>query len=85
MDKSRRSFMPDDGAAGFAGAAENDEKSPKPLDALGAGLCACVWEAGGDFGVESKKLPPPPNMLEDADVAFGLEKLSSPEKGDGLA
>ena len=35
------------------------------------------------MGVASKKFPPPPNVLED--VAFGLEKLSSPEKGDGLA
>lgn len=68
------------------GADENDEKSPKPLDALGALLCACVWVIGGDLGVESKKLPPPPNMLDDVEVvAFGLEKLSSPENGDGLA
>jgi len=86
MARSKRSFMPDAGAAGFAGADENDEKSPKPLDALGACLCVCVWETGGDFGIESKKFPPPPNMLEDVEVvAFGLEKLSRPENGDGLA
>jgi hypothetical protein len=37
--------------------------------------------------LESKKLPPPPNMLDD-DVVGGdlvLVKLSSPENGDGLA
>jgi hypothetical protein len=34
----------------------------------------------------SKKLPPPPNMFEDVEFAgFGLEKLSRPEKGEGLA
>lgn len=40
----------------------------------------------GVFGFESKKLPPPPNMFEE-DVVGGdlaLEKLSIPEKGDGL-
>lgn len=36
--------------------------------------------------MESKKLPPPPNMLEE-DVVGGdlvLEKLSSPANGEGL-
>jgi len=41
---------------------------------------------GGDMGFESKKLPPPPNMLdEDVDAGdFVLEKASRPEKGEGL-
>ncbi len=46
----------------------------------------CAWACGGDFGLESKKLPPPPNIF-DEDVAGGdfvLEKLSRPENGDGF-
>jgi hypothetical protein len=42
IERSRRSFMPPAGAAGFGGAElagdVNEEKSPKPLEALGAGL-----------------------------------------------
>jgi hypothetical protein len=41
---------------------------------------------GGDFGA-SKKLPPPPNMFDEA-FAGGdrvLEKLSRPANGEGLA
>ena len=36
--------------------------------------------------MESKKLPPPPNMLDEDVVGgdFALEKLSRPEKGEGL-
>ena len=39
------------------------------------------------MGLESKKLPPPPNMFKDEDVEVGdlvLEKASRPEKGEGL-
>lgn len=85
IDKSRRSFMPEAGAAGFDGAVEaNAEKLPKPLEGLVVRFAACA--AGGDLGLESKKLPPPPNMF-DVDVVGGdlaLEKLSRPEKGEGL-
>jgi hypothetical protein len=87
MERSRRSPRPDDeaGAAGLDGAGvENEEKSPSPLGGLVVRFWACVYE--GAFGFASKKLPPPPNMFDD-DVVGGdlvLEKLSSPEKGDGL-
>lgn len=84
-ERSRRSFMPDAEAAGFGGAEAagdvNDEKSPKPLEVLVVCFCVCVG-----FGAESKKLPPPPNMLEE-DVEGGdlvLVKLSKPAKGEGL-
>ena len=83
MEKSRRSFMPDAaGAVGLDGA--GDEKPPKfpsPLEGLMVRLCDCCEAA-----FESKKLPPPPNMFEEEDVGgdFALEKLSSPENGDGL-
>lgn len=72
------------GAAGFAGADENDERLPKPLEVLVDVFCTGGCALGGDFGAESKKLPPPPNRLDVVDVALGLEKLSSPAKGDGF-
>jgi len=83
MDKSSRSFIPDmDVAAGLDGAGEEKApKSPRPLDGL---MVRCDWL--GAAGLESKKLPPPPNILDD-DVAGGdfvLEKLSRPENGEGL-
>ena len=36
--------------------------------------------------MELKKLPPPPNMLDDEVLGgdFALEKLSRPENGEGL-
>jgi hypothetical protein len=39
------------------------------------------------LGLESKKLPPPPNMFDDDVVGgdFVLVKLSSPENGEGFA
>jgi len=94
MDRSRRSFIPEkdevDVAAGFAGAEGagevKEEKSPKPLELL---MFRCFWTGGlatgGDFGVESKKLPPPPNMDELLDGGDLVEaKLSRPENGDAL-
>ena len=86
MERSRRSPRPEDDAAGLDGAGEeNEEKSPRPLEGLVVWFCACVYD-GAALGLESKKLPPPPNML-DVDVVGGdfvLVKLSSPENGDGL-
>jgi hypothetical protein len=74
--------MLEDEAAGLDGAGVlKEEKLPRPLE----GLVVRFW-TGGDLGFESKKLPPPPNML-DEDVEAGdfvLEKASSPEKGEGL-
>ena len=85
MDRSKRSFMPlAAGAAGLDGAGEEKAlKSAIPPDGLIVRLCDWVWGAG----LESKKLPPPPNMLEEEveGGAFALEKLSRPEKGEGLA
>jgi hypothetical protein len=85
MDKSRRSPRPDDDAAGFDGAGdEKEEKSLRPLEGLVVRFCACVY--AGALGLESKKLPPPPNMFDEDVVGgdFVLVKLSSPENGDGL-
>lgn len=74
--------MPDEATGGFEGAGVlNAEKLLRPAE----GLVVRFW-TGGDFGLESKKLPPPPNMLEE-DVEAGdfvLEKASRPEKGEGL-
>lgn len=71
-----------DEAAGFEGPGVlNEEKELRPAE----GLVVRFW-TGGDLGFESKKLPPPPNMLEE-DVEAGdfvLEKASRPEKGEGL-
>jgi len=86
MERSRRSPIPDEEGAGLVGAGEEkDEKSLIPLEGLIVRLCAWPY-AGGDFGFESKKLPPPPNMFDEDVVGgdFALEKLSSPEKGEGL-
>lgn len=81
IERPRRSPISDDDAAGLDGAGEEkEEKSPRPAE----GLIVRFW--AGAFGFESKKLPPPPNMLE-VDVVVGdlvLEKLSRPEKGDGF-
>jgi hypothetical protein len=55
---------------------------PRPAEGLMVRLCDCCGA-----GLELKKLPPPPNMFEDDDVVGGdlaPEKLSSPEKADGL-
>jgi hypothetical protein len=74
--------MPDEGA-GFEGAGVlKAEKLLMPAE----GLVVRFW-TGDDLGLESKKLPPPPNMFEDEDVEAGdfvLEKASRPEKGEGL-
>ena len=85
IDRSRRSFMPDAGAEGFDDAGDvKAAKFPKPLEGLAVRFCA--WASGGDVGLESKKLPPPPNMFDEDVVGgdFALEKLSSPENGEGL-
>lgn len=68
MERSKRSFMPEAGAAGLAGAdvvgVVNDAKSPMPVAVLE--ICLCVWAwGGGCFGAEPKKLPPPPNIVDD--------------------
>ena len=85
IERSRRSPIPpmlEDEAADLDDAGVlKEEKLPRPLE----GLVVRFW-TGGDLGFESKKLPPPPNMLEE-DVEAGdfvLEKASSPEKGEGL-
>lgn len=87
MERSRRSPRPEaDGAGLDVDAGEvNDEKSLIALGGLVVRFWACVY--GGDFGFASKKLPPPPNMLDEEVVGgdFVLEKLSSPEKGEGFA
>lgn len=85
MERSSRSFIPEVEAAGLVGAGdEKAPKSPKPPDGLIVRFCTC--DCGGDFGLESKKLPPPPNMFEDDVVGgdFALEKLSRPENGEGF-
>jgi hypothetical protein len=85
MDRSRRSPRPDEDAAGWDGAGdENEEKSERPLEGLVVRFC-CAYE--GALGLESKKLPPPPNMFDEDVVGgdFVLEKLSSPENGEGFA
>ena len=84
IERSRRSPIPEEDAAGLEGAGDvKDEKSPRPLDGLIVRFCA--WYAGA-FGFESKKFPPPPNMFDDDVVGgdFVLEKLSRPENGDGF-
>ena len=65
--------MLEDEAAGLEGAGVlKEEKLPRPAE----GLVVRFW-AGGGLGFESKKLPPPPNMLEDVeDGDFVLEKAS---------
>jgi hypothetical protein len=83
IERSRRSPIPEDEAAGLDGAGDVKEENPaRPLD----GLVVRFW-TGGDFGFESKKLPPPPNMLDEDDEEgdLVLEKASSPEKGEGFA
>jgi hypothetical protein len=84
MDRSRRSFIPlAAGAAGLDGAGEEKAlKSAKPPAGLIVRLCD--WFCGA--GLESKKLPPPPNMFDDEAVGgdFALEKLSRPENGEGF-
>lgn len=85
IERSSRSFIPEVEAAGLDGAGdEKAPKSPRPPDGLIVRFCA--WACGGDFGLESKKLPPPPNMFEEDVVGgdFALEKLSRPENGDGF-
>lgn len=81
IERSRRSPIPEEGG-GLEGAEElKDENPASPLEGLVVRLCT-----GGDLGFESKKFPPPPNML-DEDVEggdFALENESSPEKGEGL-
>jgi hypothetical protein len=83
IDRSRRSFIPlAAGAAGLEGAGEEKAlKSAKPPEGLMVRLCGCCGA-----GLELKKLPPPPNMLDDDVVGgdFALEKLSRPENGEGL-
>lgn len=81
MERSSRSPMPEDDAAGLEGAGVlKEEKLARPAE----GLVVRFW-TGGDLGFASKKLPPPPNMFEDVDAGdFVLEKASSPEKGEGL-
>jgi len=91
MERSKRSPMPELGAAAGLGAVAGVElvielKSPKPLEEL---KVRCFWSglvAGGDFGVLSKKLPPPPNA--DGAVFWGVErcveKLARLENADGL-
>lgn len=84
MERSRRSPRPEEDGAGWDGAgAEKAEKPPpRPLDGL---VVRFVYD--GVLGLESKKLPPPPNMLEEEAVVGGdfvPEKLSRPEKGDAL-
>lgn len=91
MERSRRSLMPPMppmlllDAAGLEAAGElNEEKPASPLDCWGLVVRFCT---GGDLGLESKKLPPPPNMLEEEEVVegdFALEKASRPAKGEGL-
>jgi len=81
MERSRRSFMPEE-EAGFAGA--GDEKAEKLPKGLVVRFCVWVWVAGGDLGVESKKLPPPPKRLEEAGGDLVLEKVSRPAKGEGF-
>ncbi len=85
IERSRRSFIPEAGAAGFDGAdAVKPPKSPRPPDELI--LLCCAWACGCGFGLASKKFPPPPNIFDDDVVAgdFVLEKLSRPENGDGF-
>lgn len=83
IERSSRSPMPPmlDEAASFEGAGVlKEEKLLRPAE----GLAVRFW-TGGDLGFESKKLPPPPNMV-DEDVEAGdfvLEKASRPEKGEG--
>jgi len=86
MDRSRRSFIPlVAGAECLGGAAEDANASKSPI--LLAGLVVRSWEGTGvDEDLALKKLPPPPNRL-DEDVVGGalvLEKLSRPEKGEGF-
>jgi hypothetical protein len=73
--------MPEEAAGGFEGAEVlNAEKLLMPTE----GLVVRFW-TGGDLGLESKKLPPPPNMFEDVEAGdFVLEKASRPEKGEAL-
>lgn len=84
IERSRRSPMPpmpEEAAGGFEGAEVlNAEKLLMPTE----GLVVRFW-TGDDLGLESKKLPPPPNMFEDVEAGdFVLEKASRPEKGEAL-
>ena len=86
IERSRRSPSPEDEGVDLAGAGDvKEEKSPIPLGGLVVRAWVCMY--GGDLGLESKKLPPPPNMFDDEVVGgdFALEKLSRPEKGEGFA
>lgn len=63
IERSRRSPRPEEAGAGFGALAVvvgdvKDEKSPRTPE-LEAG--------GGDFALELKKSPPPPNMLDVAE------------------
>jgi len=91
IERLKRSPMPELGAAAVLGAVAGvvlviELKSPKPLEEL---KVRCFWSglvAGGDFGVLSKKLPPPPNA-DDAvfwGVVRWVEKLARSENADGL-
>lgn len=83
IERSSRSPMPEEEeGAGLEGAEVlNEEKFARPEE----GLVVRFW-TGGDLGFESKKLPPPPNMLDEAVDAgdFALEKASRPANGEGL-
>lgn len=77
IERSRRSFRPEEDAAGLGALVlgdVNDEKSPNPL-VLGLRFCDWVWVMAGALEDESKKLPPPPNMLEEEVIGgdFALE------------
>jgi hypothetical protein len=86
MEKSRRSFRPDDGAGLDAAAGAGEEKEEKSSRAvyLGCEVFGAFW-----LGVGSKKPPPPPNMFDAVEVEGGggdrvFEYMSKPAKGDGL-
>jgi hypothetical protein len=68
MDRSRRSSRPEEVAAGLEAVVVGEvkeEKSPNPPVLVR--FCGCAWVAGAGFEEESKKLPPPPKILEDVE------------------
>lgn len=80
LEKSNRSFMAEDaGAAGLAGAADEEKalKFARPLLD-----CEGWWDGADGAGLESKKPPPLRPEKADADDCCGVDDLLGAENAD---